>query len=74
MGEVIKFPAKGEDRDPRDISETELGQRIISDKAAPVFRRAIDEADRQAGAGISIDLEAGEWEVIPLGDNTPEAS
>jgi hypothetical protein len=74
MGEVIKFPGKGEDRHPRDITETELGQRIISDKAAPLFRRAIDEANRQTGTDLQIDLEAGEWQVIPLGGDTPEAS
>ncbi len=80
MGELIQFPSNKEHRDPRDISGTKLGQRIIGKLAAPIFADNIAEASDESVAPTTeklvtdINSGRGEWAVIPLESDTPEGA
>ncbi len=71
MGEIIEFPIRDEDRDPRDIADTPEGQQIIREIARPAFNLAFQEAKDALpddAPDFDIDLGGGDWSVIPLGE------
>lgn len=51
-----------------DISDTALGEAIIRDIAKPAFRSAIDLASEKTGFEPGIDLDNGDWAVVPVGE------
>ncbi len=63
MGEVINFPSR---KLEADISDTTLGREIIEDITKPAFHGAIDAASEQTGFDAGINLDQGEWTVVPL--------
>ncbi len=73
MGEILEGDFRLKRHKPEgDISETPLGQFVINEIAKPTFRSAIDNAKQAIDSNYDMDLEAGDWAVVPLSDKKPE--